>query len=857
GEPLTRTGELVGTPAFMAPEQAAGGRAGATTAADVFGIGAVLYACLTGRPPGESATGAGAVSPRRVNPAVPRDLEAVCLKCLEPAPGRRYASAQDAADDLDRFLSARPTHARPVGPVGTAWRAARRRPRVAQLVLVTALALAALPAVTIWFSLRLDAEAAARAAAERDAGRDRELAETHEFYAALERVRARRLNGAAGWPGDNLGEVRRVARFPPATAHLPDLRAEAAAALAAVDLPPPRVLTPGFHGYAPAFHPDGTRLAVGGWGTTPAGECQAKVIDLAAGAELRSLTYPTDTDWNRRYGRDNADGCRSIAFSPDGRWLVIGTRSGRLVRWDLSGANPVPVVWPHAPPGPVVTLEHVRELAFTPDGRLLVSAGNGTVVGWDVGRGWAEAFRAGAAGQDAVVVRPARAGDPVSVTVQRVGHRVTTDPPGLIPAPLYAGARAAGPGGELVLASPSAEELLVTHGGPEPVHDGALRLPGDDRADDGAGKDAVVHPGGEWGAASAEHRRHLKLWSVTSGLPIAERTLTGGSLRLAFHPGGGALAVVADTGVLLYPLAAPQVWEPVGIGPAALADADLSPDGRSGAGLGVHPNWHRVGRWWADGRRAVGYVRAPVEHRDNNRVVAVSPDGRRVETPLGTWVELREPPSAPGRGDLVHRSLRDLRSDPAGRIWSVSGEGLRVCDPPDPTAAHTPAEGMYDCVAPGARAVWAGRTDGVVCRHPAAGGAPVAMYPAFSVAVAGVAQSPDGRTVVAGSVTGAVVALQADTGEVVASLPAAHRDAVPAVAALPNGWFATGSRDRTVKVWKPGGELYLTLVQTRPVRRLFASQDGAGLTVLAEGERGLRRWNLVRLQAEFGALGLR
>lgn len=272
--------------------------------------------------------------------------------------------------------------------------------------------------------------------------------------------------------------------------------------------------------------------------------------------------------------------------------------------------------------------------------------------------------------------------------------------------------------------------------------------------------------------------------------------------------------------------------------------------------LGAHPGWHRVARWEADGRRAVGYARAPVDNRDNNRVVAITPDGHRVETQFGTWVGPRDAPSAPGPGDLVHRSLRDLRADPAGRVWSAGGEGLRVCDPPDPASAHTPPVGMYDCVAPGGRAVWAGRTDGAVCRHGPTGGPPEALYPVFRAAVAGVAQSADGRTVVAGSVAGGVAVLRGDTGEVLAALPAAHADAVPAVAALPNGWFASGSRDRTVKVWKPGGELYVTLGQTRPVRRLFARAGGQDLTLLGEGERGLRRWDLARLRAALADLGV-
>jgi WD40 repeat protein len=163
---------------------------------------------------------------------------------------------------------------------------------------------------------------------------------------------------------------------------------------------------------------------------------------------------------------------------------------------------------------------------------------------------------------------------------------------------------------------------------------------------------------------------------------------------------------------------------------------------------------------------------------------------------------------------------------------------------------------IYDCVAPGVADVWAGRADGVVCRHPAAGGDPDRMVAAFTAGVAGITRSADGTRVLAGSAAGGVKVLDAETGRVDLDLPAAHRDAVQGLAFLPGGWFATGSRDRTVKVWDAAGRLVLLLPQTRPVRRLFPSADGTALTVLAEGERGLRRWDMTALKAGLADLGI-
>ena len=160
---LTTAGQVMGTPGYMPPEQATGNIELVAESADVYGLGAILYASLTGRPPFQADNPVDTlsqvverepVSPRLLNPSVSRDLETICLKCLEKDRRKRYSSAGNLATELRRYLDGRPILARPIGRMARSWRWCCRKPAVAFLVFLLSTSVLAGTAVSTYFAIR-------------------------------------------------------------------------------------------------------------------------------------------------------------------------------------------------------------------------------------------------------------------------------------------------------------------------------------------------------------------------------------------------------------------------------------------------------------------------------------------------------------------------------------------------------------------------------------------------------------------------------------------------------------------------------------------------------------------------------
>lgn len=362
---LTRTGQVLGTPSYMPPEQASGKLGQVGPLADVYALGAMLYAMLTGRPPFQAATSVETllqsleqdpVSPRALNSKVPVDLETICLKCLSKDPKRRYSSAAGLGEELRRFLRSQPIHARPVGRIERGRRWCTRNPGVASFAAALVVALVTGTAVSTYFAIESKSFASVALANELEARMNESRAEMALADAETERDRTSEAN-------ERLEATLARSKYFLAQARWDDgLTAEALAFLDEIPanqrhlewyLARSQYLGGGttLFGHAKPvtsieFSPDGDLIASGSL------DSSVKLWNVKTGRLLKTLRG----HWNP---------VNDVSFDQDGQ--RIASAAGRWIKvWDADSANEINTLEGHK--GRVVSVD------FSPDGTQIVSA---------------------------------------------------------------------------------------------------------------------------------------------------------------------------------------------------------------------------------------------------------------------------------------------------------------------------------------------------------------------------------------------------------------------------------------------------------------------------------------------------
>ncbi|MFO0877439.1 MAG: protein kinase [Gemmataceae bacterium] len=868
---------IIGTPAYMAPEQAEGRTADISVATDIWALGVILYEVLTGQVP----FGKGAPSEvlRRIHQADPDpisrrcqgvspDLETICRKCLQKDPKERYATAAELANDLRNWLEGKPVLARRHSVLERLllWR--KREPGLAAAFAIALVSLMTVLVAGAWFLVRME-EVRIRAEQETERREEAEkLAGVRLFYSGLVTMNGREARRPPGWTWDNLREVAALAPLASTPEEQAQLRSEAVAALASPDLRLVRKVAPGFHAYHAAYHPNGRWLALvqGVPSENENSPMKVLLVDANEGAILRTLSFPSSERFRKLTGR--SESTRSLAISPDGQFLVVGTRHGQLHLWNLAHASDQALSWEGCQLN-----GNINRVAFSPDGQVIFSLSEkGGLKRWAIH----QPVRRSTVQEPNHVTDLAACSPPGTLYCQAEGRLLRLEKETWIPVACW-------------WDYPTMQRLAIFPGEQHGVFRGLDELLHihdflkGERIATLLGSDDTLHmngiaisPDGRLVARMSADPGQLHLWEAGSARLVARIPIPRGGRAVAFHPNGHQLVVSAGDGALIFELPTNEDYAVTAILAGSIHATRFAEDGNSLMAL-LLPGVGNEEMKYAVCTSIDPDIRTP---QVNNRrelfylnkgggrsfgVLSIRQSGilAMVESELHVWSSdhLNKPVLNPV---LDRIPMEGLASGPDGRVWLATSYDLQVQKGPG-QPSFTPFWASSDrdrkfgqhlqCLAAGRSWMVAGRRDGACMVIDANTMQVYTHWSPCDSRILCLSMSSDESQCLVGTERGKVLLVSMPDGRLIQELPS-HADQVKGVAFLDDNTVISAGLDGELKISSNNGSLLVRWRAPGPIQALSLSNDKTRLALTTQHERVVRFWRLDRLAHRMADLGL-